>query len=128
MITNVSHITVLVEDQEEALAYYTQTLGFEKKQDQQMETFRWLVVGPKEKPLGLILMLAETEREKALVGRQTGGRYSLFVMATNDCHESYASLKEKGVVFIGEPMQNPWGIAVQFKDLYGNKIDLVERS
>lgn len=127
MINKISHITVLVKDQDEALKYYTEKLGFEKIDDEKIGDFRWLVVAPRtQKETGIILMKAETQEEKLLTGRQTGGRHSLFVLSTENFQKTYAEMKAKGVLFKNEPMKNPWGMAVQFMDLYGNQFDLYE--
>ncbi len=128
MIDKITHLIVLVKDQGEALEFYTKKLGFEKRFDETLENrFRWLVVSPPgQKETGLVLFKAETEEEQKAVGTQTGGRLSLLVVSTADCQKTYAEMRAKGVEFLGAPMNNPWGIGVQFKDLYGNKFDLVQ--
>lgn len=127
MIKNLTHTVVLVHDQDEALEFYIRKLGFVKRLDLTGEDFRWLEVAPAaETSPAIVLTLAATEDEKAHVGNQTGGRYSLFVMSTDDCQAAYETLKGNGVTVIGEPMDNPWGLAVQFKDLYGNQFELVQ--
>lgn len=124
MISRITHITILVRDQDEALKYYTEKLGFEKRDDERIGNFRWLVVSPRaQKETGLALIRAETQEEKIMVGHQAG-RFSLFVLATENFQKTYQELKAKGVLFKNEPMQNPWGMAVQFTDLYGNQFDL----
>lgn len=127
MLKNLTHAVVLVHDQDEALEFYTQKLGFVKRLDLTGEDFRWLEVAPSaEESPAIVLTLATTDEEKAHVGDQTGGRYSLFVLTTDDCQTAYEQLKANGVTVIGEPMDNPWGLAVQFKDLYGNQFELVQ--
>ncbi len=129
MINKLTHVIVMVNDQDEALAFYTEKLGFVKRMDAAGEGFRWLEVAPPdETSASIVLTLASTDEEKAHVGNQTGGRYSLFVVTTDDCRAEYAALKANGVEVIGEPMDNPWGLGVQFKDLYGNQFEMVQPS
>lgn len=127
MINQISFITVLVRDQDEALEYYTQKLGFKVLQDVTAGNgFRWLAVAPPgSKGASLALLKAESEEELKTVGKQTGGRIPLFVYTTDDCQKTYQELLARGVEFIDTPMENPWGTAVQFYDLYGNKCDLL---
>lgn len=127
MTGQVSHASILVEDQAEALQFYTEKLGFETKQDMEMANFRWLVVGPPDQEFGFVLIPADTEREEERVGNQSGDRYAAFTLTVDDCVETYEALKERGVEFLREPQENPWGIATQFTDLYGNMFELVEK-
>lgn len=127
MVVTIRYVSLLVNDQEEALRYYRDTLGFVKTHDQTVDEFRWLVVSPDERDVtGLVLIQAVTSEEKKAVGEQSGGRYPLLIITTTDFNASYQSLIKRGVEFIGEPMENPWGKAVQLKDLYGNKIELMQ--
>jgi len=70
---------------------------------------------------GLALAMARTEEDLAMVGHQAGS-FPLFALGTDDCVEEYRRLKERGVVFHGEPQQESWGTGVLLEDLYGNKI------
>jgi len=126
MIRKVSYVTILVKDQEEALDFYAEKLGFETQHDETSKNgTRWLVVGPKaQKDVGLTLLRADKSSTEA-VGRQ-GGDDPLLVFQTNNCLETYKALKGKGVEFIGSPQERPWGVEVVFKDLYGNKFNLVQ--
>lgn len=128
MINGLEFITLLVKDQDEALEFYTDKLGFEKQMDADTGNgLRWLVVAPAGgKGPGLAMLKAQTEDEKKIVGKQTGGQIPLFVFITDDFMSTFEQLKDNGVEFAGKPMDNPWGIAVQFFDLYGNKFDLVQ--
>ena len=128
MINGLEFITLLVKDQDEAMAFYTEKLGFEKQIDADAGNgLRWLVVAPQGgKGPGLALLQAQSDEEKKTVGKQSGGRIPLFVFLTDDFMKTYEELKDNGVEFAGEPMDNPWGVAVQFFDLYGNKFDLVQ--
>ncbi|WP_254543555.1 VOC family protein [Halomarina pelagica] len=126
MITAVSHATVLVEDQDEALAYYTDVLGFEKRDDERTDEGRWLTVAPPDsEATQLALMAADADEHRERVGNQVSD-YVAFVLATDDCRAEYDRLREAGVEFLGEPEEWPWGVEVQFEDLYGNRLDLFE--
>ncbi|HEX2865271.1 MAG TPA: VOC family protein [Deinococcales bacterium] len=127
MIQSIGIVTLLVRDQDEALDFYVNVLGFEKRVDLQMgEDYRWLTVAP---PGGagveLTLTLAETPDQDARVGRQVGS-YVAFVLFTNDCRGDFERLSARGVKFHGDPKDQAWGLEVVFEDLYGNQIDLVQ--
>ncbi len=128
MIQRITHIAILVHDQEEALLFYTQKLGFEKRQDATLPNgFRWLVVSPTGQPeTGVVLMLADTPEAKERVGKQTGGDISLMVMSSPDVQATYTAFQAQHVTILGEPMENAWGLAFQFQDLYGNKFDVFQ--
>jgi len=128
MIKNVSHVTLLVRDQDEALSYYKDKLGFSVRYDVTMpeEGFRWLTVSPAgQRDLELVLMKADTPESEGAIGRQAPGSL-FFILTTDDCRADYAALKAKGVEFLGEPTERPWGLEAMFRDLYGNLIDLLE--
>ena len=127
MIRKVSHITILVKDQDEALDFYIEKLGFEAQHDETLKNGnRWLVVGPKaQKDVGLTLLRADGKGSDEAVGHQ-GGDNVLLVFQTNNCLETYKALKGKGVEFIGSPQERPWGVEVVFKDLYGNRFNLLQ--
>jgi len=125
MLTKITHITVFVTNQDEALAFYKK-LGFTVHTDAQFGTMRWLTLHlPEQKDVELILMLAESEAEKALVGKQ-GADKPVISFETTDCYKDYEQLKIAGVLFTEEPAQQPWGIAVGFKDLYGNVLYMAQ--
>jgi predicted enzyme related to lactoylglutathione lyase len=80
---------------------------------------RWLTITPANQPnLELALMPAEGA-EKALVGKQ-GGEKPFLCFATDDCKKMYQELKDKGVQFVSEPTEEPWGVSAAFKDIDGN--------
>ena len=134
MIQKLSHTSVYVLDQERAKAFYTQKLGFEVRTDATMGGFRWLTVGPKSQPdLEIVLMpvaaspmmdeaTAKTIRE--LVGK---GVFGAGVLETDDVHATYAELRAKGVEFMGEPQERPYGIEALLKDDSGNWFSLTQR-
>ncbi len=115
---------VYVSDQEEALRYYVDKLGFEVAEDKFLGDYRWLLVrAPENREVSLNLEIARTSEEKALVGRQAAGQ-PLFSIATDNCQRDYAELKDRGVNFLGEPKVMPYGTGVMMQDLYGNRIYL----
>jgi catechol 2,3-dioxygenase-like lactoylglutathione lyase family enzyme len=136
MIKQVSHVNVWVHDQDEALAWYTQKLGFELREDvtlPELGGFRWLTVGPVgQSDFALALMdvpgppvFAEDTavKIKELMGRGAAG--GLF-FATDDCRADYEELKARGVEFTEEPSERPYGIDAGLHDPSGNAIRLVQ--
>lgn len=121
MITKITHLTLFVTNQDEALSFYQQ-LGFKVHTDAHFGDIRWLTLHPSEQPhFELVLMLAATDDEKALVGKQ-GGSHPLICLESNNCQQDYEQLKAADIEFMGVPETQPWGIAVLCKDLYGNMI------
>ncbi len=115
-----SHVNVWVHDQDEALAFYTQKLGMELRDDvtiPEMGNFRWLTVGPVGQPdVALVLMEVPgppvlepetSEQLKSLVAKGAAG--GLF-FTTDDVHGEFSDLKGRGVEFIQEPMEQPYGV------------------
>jgi catechol 2,3-dioxygenase-like lactoylglutathione lyase family enzyme len=129
MIMKIGHITILVKDQDEAMRFYTEKLGFRKCQDTSFgEDMRWVTVTPKNQPgLELTFVKANTREKLKALGKQAGDHVFLTV-ETGDCQKDYQVMKAKGVKFMGEPEKQSYGTEVVFQDLYGNLIDLVQRS
>ena len=135
MITRVSHMTVYVLDQNEALTFYRDKLGFEVRTDATMDNgFRWLTVGPKTQPdLELILMAVQESpmfpADKAAMLRQLlkAGALGPGVMEVDDCQKTYEDLKAKGVEFMSEPTDRFYGIEALFKDNSGNWFSMTQR-
>ncbi len=135
MITQLSHVNVWVHDQDEALAFYTDKLGMELRDDVTLDemNFRWLTVGPPGQPdVALTLMAvpgppvfdADTaEQIRTLMGKGAAG--GLF-FSTDDCQGTYEELKSRGVEFSQEPTRQPYGIDAGFRDTSGNQIRLVQ--
>lgn len=130
MINSLTHTAILVKDQQEALDWYTEKLGFVVRTDQPMgEDGRWLTVSPpQQEDVEIVLQPpawgpedASAEERTAMVGKQPG-----FVFAVDDCHQTYKDLKAKGVAFASEPEEVPWGVQVMLKDLYGTIHILVQ--
>jgi catechol 2,3-dioxygenase-like lactoylglutathione lyase family enzyme len=121
-------VTVLVRDYDEALDYYVHTLGFERVEDTDLGNGkRWVVVAPSgARGAALLLARAATPEQAARVGDQTGGRVFLF-LHTSDFARDYETLRARGVPFVEEPRNEPYGTVAVFTDLYGNRWDLVQR-
>jgi len=121
----ISLLNVLVEDQDRALAFYRDQLGFTVAEDLPFGEQRWITLrAADDTTVALSLNLAKGD-DKKLVGRQ-GGSQPLFGIATDDCAGDYARMKKLGVRFHGEPQVQPYGTGVLLEDLYGNKIYLNE--
>nr|WP_227355672.1 VOC family protein [Haladaptatus salinisoli] len=118
--------TLLVEDYDDAIEFYSGTLGFDVLYDELEDGFRAVHVGlPETSSVGIWLMEAVGDEERALVGNQTG-REPTFVFYADDCRETYETLRTRGVEFLGEPESSQSGVHVHFEDPYGNRIVLAE--
>lgn len=127
MIEKLTHAPIVVRDQEKALKFYTEVLGFEKRQDyQQPGRPRWLTVAPKGQELELILVKGEYKLDpRAPPGADSGGNHWVFY--TNDCRKDFEMLKSRGVRFKDPaPVEAPYGIAAYFADPDGNHISLLQ--
>lgn len=127
MNQRLAHVTVLVRQYDEAIAFYTTVLGFTLEANLEMGGGkRWVVVAPPG-PVGCGLLLAEakTEEEQRAVGRQGAGRVWLF-LHTDDFWRDYPVLRARGLRFQEEPRSEPYGHVAVFEDLYGNRWDLLE--
>jgi catechol 2,3-dioxygenase-like lactoylglutathione lyase family enzyme len=123
-------VSLVVDDYDDALAFFVGKLGFTLVEDTFVpeQSKRWVVVTPPGATESrLLLAKASTEQQKARVGSQTGGRVFLF-LHTDDFWRDYERYKANGVVFVREPKREPYGTVAVFKDLYGNLWDLVEPS
>lgn len=125
-------ITVLVRDYDEAIAYYTQVLGFTLLEHTALGGGkRWVRVAPPgagETGAGetsLLLALAGTDRQAARIGDQTGGRVGFF-LHTDDFARDFALMSARGVRFLETPRAEEYGTVAVFVDLYGNRWDLLE--
>jgi catechol 2,3-dioxygenase-like lactoylglutathione lyase family enzyme len=119
--------TLVVRDYDEALAFFTDALGFAMVEDTPLGGGkRWVVVAPPGgHGAGLLLAQAATPEQDAHVGNQTGGRVAFF-LHTDDFWRDYRRMQAHGVRFAEEPRQEAYGTVVVFYDLYGNKWDLVQ--
>jgi len=125
MLTKLAVVTILVRDQDEALQFYTEKLGLEKLDDMEFgEGNRWLTVtGTKQRDVQIFLAKADSFGMNLM---DQVGRAPSWAFNTDNCRETYETLKGRGVKFLGEPKEQPWGIEATFEDLYGNKFSVVE--
>ncbi len=125
-----------VDDQDQALAFYTEKLGMEVRADvtlPEMGDFRWLVVSPPgQEDVGIVLMAIPgppvfdeqtAEQMRALLAK---GAAATVFLTTDDCRASFEELKARGVEFTEEPEERPYGIDSGFRDPSGNAIRLTE--
>jgi predicted enzyme related to lactoylglutathione lyase len=134
MITKMSHATVYVTDQEKALEFYRDKLGFVVRTDATMGEFRWLTVGPEGQPdFEIALMepapgfLYDEETAAQIRALIEKGALGAGVFDTDDCRATYEELKSRGVEFMQPPAERPYGIEALFKDNSGNWFSLTER-
>jgi catechol 2,3-dioxygenase-like lactoylglutathione lyase family enzyme len=132
MIRKLNHANIYVLDQDRAKQFYTETLGFEVRNDSVLDGFRWLTVGPKDQP-DLAILLAypappmfsaeDAETVRALVAK---GSFGGGVFDTDDCQGTFEELSAKGVTFLQEPVERPYGVEALFRDDSGNWFSLTE--
>ncbi|SRR5579883_125418 len=128
MITHLSHTTIYVTNQDEALEFYTKKLGFEVHTDVTIGDMRWLTVNVKgHKDLEIVLMepktgaMLDAESANALQTLLKKGVLGGGAFSTADCRATYEELKSRGVVFDYEPVEKPYGIIeTTFRDNSGN--------
>ncbi|HEX5547369.1 MAG TPA: VOC family protein [Ktedonobacterales bacterium] len=131
MITRLARVTIYVHDQDEALAFYTEKLGLEKRSD---VTFgpgaRWLTVAPGGQTDFEILLQSPVPamhgEEFAQKISERVGQGTTWVFFTDDCRADYAMLTGRGVSFSSEPQEQPYGVEAVFQDLYGNSFSLLQ--
>lgn len=129
MKQSIAHLALVVADYDEAIAFYTEKLGFVLVEDTpQTETKRWVLVAPKNgNGCQLLLAKAVGDEQQSRIGNQTGGRVFLFLQ-TDDFRRDYETFLSKGVKFVREPKNEDYGTVAVFEDLYGNLWDLIEFS
>jgi catechol 2,3-dioxygenase-like lactoylglutathione lyase family enzyme len=139
MIQKISHVSLYVLDQDSAKEFYTTTLGFELRNDVVMgaefegagEGFRWVTVSPPGQP-DVEFILADPrmghapEHADALRELVAKGALGHGVLSTNDCRATFRELSERGVVFLQEPAERPYGVEATFRDDSGNVFSLTE--
>ncbi|MCP4422637.1 MAG: VOC family protein [Chloroflexi bacterium] len=128
MKQSIVHIALVVQDYDEAIAFYTEKLNFTLIEDsyQPEQDKRWVVVAPPGSTGTTLLLARASKREQeAFIGNQTGGRVFLF-LNTDDFWRDYNSMVAKGITFVREPKQAEYGMVAVFEDLYGNLWDLLE--
>ncbi|HST37728.1 MAG TPA: VOC family protein [Allosphingosinicella sp.] len=155
MSQSLAHIALVVRDYDEAIAWFTEKLGFALIADERVgpepvrtspgcpqprpgdaatgpgptrqaaQDKRWVLVAPPGGGCSLLLARAATPEQEAFIGDQSGGRVFLF-LATDDFDRDFGAMTAKGVAFVRPPAVQPYGKVAVFLDLYGNKWDLVE--
>lgn len=121
-------VSLVVPDYDEALAFYVGILGFELVEDSLVpeQNKRWVVVAPRgARESKLLLARASNQEQASRVGNQTGGRVFLFLY-TDDFARDYENYRSKGVAFVREPVQHPYGTVAVFRDPWGNLWDLLQ--
>ncbi|MFD8431138.1 VOC family protein [Streptomyces coelicoflavus] len=127
-MTRIALVALVVDDYDEAIRFYTEALGFRLAEDTpRPDGSRWVVVEPGGPARGTALLLARAkgDAQRARVGDQTGGRVGFF-LHTDDFARNHARMKAAGVTFLEEPRHEPYGSVAVFRDLYGNRWDLLQ--
>lgn len=128
MKQSIIHVSLVVRDYDEAIAFYCQKLHFHLVEDsyQPEQDKRWVVVAPPgSNGTGLLLARAVTPEQEAFIGNQSGGRVFLF-LNTDDFWRDYNEMLAAGINFVREPKDASYDTVAVFEDLYGNLWDLVE--
>ena len=138
MLKNLTNVQVWVHDQDEALAFYTEKLGMELRDDvtvPELGNFRWLTVGPVGQPDIAVVLMAipgppvfEPETTAQLQDLVAKGASGGLFFATDDIQGTYEELKGKGVEFTQEPTQQPYGVDAGFRDPSGNQIRVIQNA
>jgi catechol 2,3-dioxygenase-like lactoylglutathione lyase family enzyme len=123
----IASMTLVVRDYDEAIAFYRDCLGFVLLEDTPLGgEKRWVRMAPRaDSSFSLLFGRAVNPRQAARVGDQTGGRVFLF-LESDDFWSDYRQMLERGVTFVREPRDEPYGTVAVFADLYGNLWDLIE--
>ena len=138
MLKQLTHTQIWVHDQDEALAFYTEKLGMELRQDvtvPELGNFRWLSVGVPGQPDVAITLMAipgppvfdEDTRAQIQALMAKGASGGLF-FTTDDIQGSYEELKSRGVEFSQEPTEQPYGVDAGFRDPSGNQFRMMQSS
>jgi catechol 2,3-dioxygenase-like lactoylglutathione lyase family enzyme len=135
-VIKISTTQVWVNDQDEALAFYTKKLGFEVRSDvtlPELGDFRWLTVGPAGQPdIAIVLMaipgppVMDVETAGQVRTLMAKGFAGTVFLTTDDCQAAYEELKGRGVEFVEQPEERPYGIDSAFRDPSGNHIRLTQ--
>jgi catechol 2,3-dioxygenase-like lactoylglutathione lyase family enzyme len=128
-VANLDLVTILVEDYDRAITWFTDVLGFSVYEDRPATTTdgrpkRWVVVRPTQGGTGFVLAQPDSALQHAAFGAQTGDRVSFFLRVP-DFDERLAVMRAAGVRLLGEPRAEPYGSVVVFLDPFGNRWDLL---
>ena len=131
----IANAQLWVHDQDDALAFYTRKLGMEVRTDATIAElgFRWLTVGPAGQPdVAIVLMaipgppLFDAETARQVRDLTAKGAAGTIFLTTDDCQAAYEELKGRGVEFVDQPEERPYGIDSSFRDPSGNHLRLTE--
>ena len=127
MNQRLAHITIVVDDYDKAIEFYTQKLHFDLTEDTALpDGKRWVLVTPKgAKECSLLLAKADNEAQKNSIGKQTGGRVFLFLY-TDNFERDYQNLLNHNIKIVRAPSTESFGTVVVFEDIFGNLWDLIE--
>lgn len=131
MRQTIAHVTLVVRDYDEAITFFTQSLGFDliedsASKDRQGRDKRWILVAPPgSRGTQILLAKASNAEEASRIGNQTGGRVFMF-LHTDNFWRDYKAMIEKGVKFVRGPKEEEYGTVAVFEDLYGNRWDLLQ--
>ena len=127
MRQRIAHISVVVDDYDDAIEFYTRKLGFRLIEDTRLNnTKRWVIIAPPgANECSLLLAKAADEKQRAAVGNQSRGRVFLFLF-TDDFWRDYKNMSGNGIRFIRPPKEEDYGTVAVFEDLYGNLWDLLQ--
>ncbi|MDJ0770872.1 MAG: VOC family protein [Ilumatobacter sp.] len=128
-MTRIGLVTLLVEDYDAAIEFFVDALGFELVEDSPGTTDdgrpkRWVVVRPARGGTGLLLARADGADQRARVGDQAGGRVGFF-LEVDDFEDRFARMQRAGVEFLETPRAEPYATVAVFRDLAGNRWDLL---
>ena len=126
---HIESVAIIVDDYDEAIAFFVDALGFELIEDSPALTSdgrpkRWVIIRPPGASTALLLALADGDRQSAAVGNQAAGRVGFF-LRVDDFDHSYRHMVEHGVRFLSEPREESYGTVAVFLDISGNKWDLL---
>jgi catechol 2,3-dioxygenase-like lactoylglutathione lyase family enzyme len=134
MLTQITHTGVWVHDIDEALAFYTDKLGFELRNDIRQETWSWVTVAPQGSDAPEVILMVpgppfmDGDTAKRVLELVASGALSGGILATQDCRADFATLKSRGVEFQQEPMDREYGVDAAFRDPSGNSWRMTQRA
>jgi catechol 2,3-dioxygenase-like lactoylglutathione lyase family enzyme len=136
MLNKLTYTTIWVHDQDEALAFYTDKLGLELRDDvtlPELNNFRWVTVGVPGQDVAVSLVAVpgppvfDDQTRQQIISLMSKGAAGGLMFSTDDCRASYEELKGRGVEFQQEPTDQPYGIDAAFRDPSGNQARLVQQ-
>jgi predicted enzyme related to lactoylglutathione lyase len=124
-VITLADIALVVPDQDQALRFYVDVLGFTVIEDREVDGKRWVRI--KAGRAGLVLRRASSEEQRARIGNQTGGSVFLF-LETDDFDGALARVRAANVKVVNGPRDEPYGRVIVFEDPFGNRLDLIAPS